>query len=153
MPVTVTRYFGELTYDQDGVFCFPIGIPGFETQRRFLFIEQQHTHPVVFMQSLDQPDLCFLAVPVSVAVPNYSLELAPEEHSTLGLTENLAFGSSGITCLGLITCVEGGNPTINLASPIVLNLEKRIGIQAIPAGSRYSLRHPLLAREEAIRCS
>jgi flagellar assembly factor FliW len=53
----------------------------------------------------------------------------------------------------MVTVSEQADPTVNLASPIVLNLRDRKGVQAILTSPGYSLRQPLLAREELVPCS
>ena len=70
-----SKYFGVLVYEASAVIEFPEGLPGFEDQRRFILIDRQDLTPLVFMQSLDTPGLCFLAVPAGVVTDNYLLEL------------------------------------------------------------------------------
>jgi flagellar assembly factor FliW len=52
-----------------------------------------------------------------------------------------------------VTVSEQADPTVNLASPIVLNLRNRKGVQAIQPSAGYSVRHPLLAQEDLVPCS
>jgi flagellar assembly factor FliW len=154
MPRLVSRYFGELDYSTEAVFQFPEGIPAFEDQTAFVFLEQPQTHPLVFMQSLVNPGLCFITVPVRVADPAYRPDLSPEEFALLALSpEPPPQAGSDILCLTLVTVSEHADPTVNLASPIVLNLRNRKGVQAIPPSSDYSLRHPLLAHKDIVPCS
>ena len=149
----MSQYFGELDYSPDAVFQFPEGIPAFEDQTGFVFLDQPQTHPLVFMQSLGNPGLCFIAVPVLVADPTYRPDLSPEDLALLGLSpEPPPQIGSDILCLALVTVSKGADPTVNLASPIVLNLRNRKGLQAILPSSGYSVRQPLLARED-VPCS
>jgi flagellar assembly factor FliW len=154
MQRLTSKYFGEMDYQQEAVFEFPSGIPGFESYKSFVFLEQEHTLPLVFMQSLADAGLCFIAVPVHVADTAYRLELAAEDRLLLQMPVDLPIQvGMDVLCLALVTASEGSEPTANLASPIVLNLGKRIGIQAISETSGYSSKHPLLADEEATLCS
>ena len=154
MPRLSSKYFGELDYTEDAVFRFPGGIPAFEDQNEFVFLDQPHTGPLVFMQSLRDPDLCFLTVPVFVALPDFSLHLQPEDLGALDLCpERQPRIGEEVLCLALVTVSEGADPTANLAAPIVLNLRNRSGLQAIQDCPDYACRHPLLAREEAVPCS
>jgi flagellar assembly factor FliW len=154
MPRLVSKYFGELDYSTEAIFQFPEGIPGFEDQTAFVFLEQPQTHPLVFMQSLVDPGLCFITVPVHVADPTYHAELSPEDLALLELPpEPPPQAGSDILCLTLVTVAEQADPTVNLASPIVLNLRNRKGVQAILPSSGHSLRQPLLAQEDLIPCS
>ena len=154
MPKLSTVYFPELEYTNDAVFDFPGGIPGFEDQIAFLFVEQPATRPLVFMQSLLNPRLCFLAVPVLTVNPEYRLNLAPEDLPTLGFKpgDPLRIGTD-IGCFVLLTVSEDAPPTVNMMSPIVVNLRSRKGIQAIPTTSEYSLRQPLVMEKETAPCS
>lgn len=154
MPTLSTRYFEQLEYSENAPFEFTAGIPGFEEHTSFLFIQQPHTNPMVFMQSLRDPGVCFVELPATVVDPNYCLELSSEEASALGLT--VTEGShnlDGLISLVLVTFVENGDPVVNLMSPIVLNPRTRRGIQAIQLGSNYSLRHPLALEDRTAVCS
>ena len=154
MPRLVSKYFGELDYATETVYQFPDGVPAFEDQTVFVFIEQPQTHPLVFMQSLVDPRLCFITVPAHVADPAYLPDLSPEDLALLGLSSEPApQAGSDILCLTMVTVSEQADPTVNLASPIVLNLRNRKGVQAILPSSGYSLRQPLLAQEDLVPCS
>lgn len=154
MPKLSTVYFPELEYSNEAIFDFPAGLPGFEDQIAFLFIEQAQTRPLVFIQSLINPGLCFLALPVLTVDPEYRLNLSPEDLTALGLaTENTPRIGTDIGCFALLTIFEDAAPTVNLMSPIVINLRSRKGIQSIPATSEYSLRHPLVLEKETAPCS
>lgn len=153
MPKLHTVYFGELEYSPSAVFNFPAGLPGFEQETAFLFIEQAHTRPLVFMQSLRNAALCFLALPVLAVDADYQLNLAPEDLEALGLAAgNEPRIGAEIGCFVLLTVSEDAGPTANLMSPIVVNLQSRRALQAIPAASQYSLHHPLPFEKEAVPC-
>ena len=154
MAKLTTRYFQELEYAPEEVFDFPAGLPGFEDQKAFLLIAQAHTNPLVFMQSLADPNLCFLALPVLAVDPEYRLSLSSEELASLGLDSG-SIPAIGVDtgCFVLMTVSQDAPPTVNLMSPIVINLRLRKGIQAIPTTSSYSLRHPLVLEKEPAPCS
>jgi flagellar assembly factor FliW len=149
-----SKYFGELDYAPEAVFGFPCGIPAFEEQTEFVFLDQPHTAPLVFMQSLHDSGLCFITIPVTVAVHGYRLELASEDLAVLDLAAHRQpeIGKD-VLCLALLTVSEGEAATANLAAPIVLNLHNRKGIQAFQDRPEYSLRHPLPAQEDLVACS
>lgn len=150
----MTRYFGELEYDATAIFSFAAGIPGFEDQDRFLFIDQPQNRPLVFMQSLKNRELCFIAVPVFVARPDYRLELAPEDLDAISLPpDRTPRIGEDVLCLGLVSITQDAGPTVDLAAPVVLNLATRKGVQAIRPDAAYSYQHPLLGHEEVSPCS
>ena len=89
-----------------------------------------------------------------VAHPGYRLNLLPEDRHSLEL-DRACEPQIGvdILCLALVTVREGAEPTVNLASPIVLNLKNRKGVQSIPECSEYSMQHPLSSAQEVDSCS
>ena len=145
-----TRYFGPLEYDEESVLLFPDGIPAFEQERRFVAIRQPINEPLVFLQSLTHPELCFVTLPVAAICPGYRLSLAPEDLEALGLATGRqpAIGRE-VLCLALLAVEENTLPTANLLAPIVVNLETRGARQAIQMDSCYSHREQLPLREAA----
>jgi len=153
MPTLSTRYFDQLEYSDHAPFQFAAGIPGFESHTSFVFIQQPRTNPLVFMQSLHDPAVCFIGLAATVVDPDYRLELTPEEAAALGLPGAEIAADTELLSLVLLTLAENTEPVANLMSPIVLNPRTRRGIQAIQLGSNYSLRHPLALESQAATCS
>ncbi|HET8546911.1 MAG TPA: flagellar assembly protein FliW [Bryobacteraceae bacterium] len=147
MPQCQTCYFGTLNYNETTVLEFPRGLPAFEQERAFIAIEQPHTRPLIYLQSLDTPSLCFVALPVQFIDPEYQLELSDEDAETIGLADATAavIGSS-VLCLALVSIRETG-VTANLMAPMVTSLATRRTVQAISASGRYSHQHVLEAAE------
>jgi flagellar assembly factor FliW len=147
--------FGEIEFPDSAVFQFPSGLPGFEDERAFVFLERPDTHPLIFMHSLSQPDLCFILLPVLAADPNYRLTLTADEISELELPQpgEVRIGAD-LLCGALVSAADRDRPgpTVNLLAPIVVNLKKKLGIQAIQTCSGYSHRHPLPLPEEVAPC-
>jgi len=146
MPRVQTKCFGEVEYTPSAVFDFPYGVPGFESEHAFLFVEQPATHPLMFMQSVSHRDICFILLPILAADPHYKLRLSAEERAALRLPRGrqLRLGRD-ILCAALVCAADERRPqpTVNLLAPILVNLKERIGIQAILTQSGYSHQHPL----------
>jgi len=159
MPCIRTKCFGEMEYSTDAVYRFPHGLPGFETECDFLFLEQPATHPLMFLQSIATPEVCFILLPVLAADPDYKLSLSEEDLALLHLPPGRQPGiGEDVLCAALVcaTSEEPCGPTVNLLAPVVVNLEEQIGIQAIQTQTKYSHRHPLIPREseqELVSCS
>jgi flagellar assembly factor FliW len=149
MPSLLTRDFGEVAYEPSAEWFFPRGLPGFEDQNRFVLIEREAFQPIVVLQSLKTPSLCFLAVPVWVADPAYQIGMTREDLDALGLNDQPKAGDDAL-CLAILSG-SGVAFTANLLGPVVVNLETRLAVQAVRADARYSHRHPL--RLEASQCS
>lgn len=136
MPEILTRRFGPICFDEGSVLHFPAGLPGFETRTRFLLVERSANAPVVFLQNIDSPDLCFFAVQVAAIDPNYQLAITEEDQRLLA--------SQGQTlCLAILSSTKAGGWTANLLAPVVIDLRSRRAVQAVRADSRYSHQHPI----------
>ena len=150
MPQLHTKYFGPLEYQEQDVVRFPSGLPAFEEESRFLVIEPPDRAPLAFLQSMRQPGLCFLALPVLSVEPRYGLAITTEDLEALKLDTGRqpAIGAE-VDCLVVIAIPEGGVPSANLLAPIVINRANRLGTQAIRVDSTYSHQHPVAKVEDA----
>jgi flagellar assembly factor FliW len=144
MPLVETRHFGVVEYEADAVLAFPAGLPAFDEERRFLVIEQPASAPVVFLQSLARPDLCFITLPVQTVDPAYHMAMSADDLEQIGLPPDRQprIGEE-ILCLVMVTVGPDGPPTANLMAPLVVNLSNRQGVQAIQVQGSYSHQHPL----------
>lgn len=154
MPHFTTEHFGIVEYQEDAALDFPAGLPGFEQENRFLALEQPGAKPIVFLQSLSRPDLCFITLPVRAADPAYRLAVSAEDLRILELAEDRQpqIGAE-VLCLAIVSVAEDRHPTVNLLAPLVVNLKTRRALQAIAAESGYSHQHPLSAQPQEEACS
>src|SRR5260370_18660019 len=114
MPELVTKYFGSVSYQEDGVINFPFGLAGFEKETEFLVMEPSANAPLLFLQSLQHPDLCFLALPIQGLDAHYQPVLTREDLTTLGLDTGRQPGiGDDIHCLAIIVVAENGPVTAN----------------------------------------
>ena len=148
-----TKYFGTLSCREEAVFEFPDGLPAFEEEKRFVLIEMPENAPLVFLQSLAQPGLCFLAFPILVVDRDYRLAVSAEDLAALELEPGRPpkLGSD-VLVLALISLHDGFSATANLMAPIVVNLKTRRGLQAIRQDSLYSHQHPLEPGDPEPKC-
>ena len=144
MPSIRTKQFGDVQFEEEDIFDFPNGLPGFEAEHRFLCIERPALRPVVFLQSVEQTDLCFITLPARSVDPSYQLEVAPEERTVLGLaTGEAPVWQQSLACLAIICLPTDGAPTANLLGPVVLSRETRKGVQSVRDDRRYSAMTPI----------
>ncbi len=144
MPRAHTEQFGELDYAEASTLTFPRGIPGFEECRHFVLLDEPSLAPLVHMQSLETPELCFLALPVRALDESYETALSPEDRETAGLSELDEPGRATLD-LALLSVATDGRLTANLLAPVVINLATRTAVQAVRADTRYSHQHLLEA--------
>jgi len=152
MPSFDTKHFGRVAFEPSDTIEFPRGLPGFDDRRRFLAIRQERTAPLVFLQSLEDPGLCFITTPVLAVDPRFRLKMSREDRETAGLASarRPRIGKD-IWALAVISVRETG-PTANLLAPLVINLRSLRAVQAVMRDSGYSHQHALPEPAEVV-CS
>jgi flagellar assembly factor FliW len=152
MPAVDTKYFGKIPYELGSEIEFPCGLPAFEQCRKFVLIRPPKTDPLLFLQSLDERDLCFPALRALAVDRHYQLRLAKEDLRRLELpSSRQPRPGEDVEWLALVALRASG-PTANLLAPVVINLRGRRAVQII-GGESYSLQHPLKRPEKADACS
>lgn len=140
-----TQRFGEIAVDPDQVLTLPEGLPGFPDCRRFVLLEGDEYAPFIWMQSLDESDLCFVTADPLVFFPDYRIQSTRAELASIQLTE---VEKARV----LVILVIPDNPaemTANLQGPLVVNTEKRLAKQLVLVGETYTTKHRLFPAAEA----
>jgi flagellar assembly factor FliW len=147
-----TANFGKLSYERDSALVFPCGLPGFEDRRLFLILNFEDSKPLVFLQSLEDPGLCFITLPILAVDPQYRLRVSSEDLARLDLPpERQPQLGRDVLCLAILSLQESG-PTANLLAPVVVNVLNLKAMQIIVPESDYSHQHELSPQETAV-CS
>lgn len=147
-----TKNFGTINYQPDSELEFPRGLPGFDSRRRFVAVRFVESDPLVYLQSLEDPGLCFITMPVLAVDPKYRLRVEHDDLGEIGLpTVRQPKIGEDVFCLTVLSMRETG-PTANLLAPIVINLKTRRAVQAIAPEGDYSHQFELMPEEPAI-CS
>jgi flagellar assembly factor FliW len=127
---------GPLEIRPETIFTFPAGLPGFVSLRNFALVETQRDD-LVWLQSVDDPELTFLLADPFALVPGFEVDIPPADLAAFGATE-------GALLVLAVAQLEGGVPvTANLQSPIVLDRDRRLGRQVVLPDSRYGMTHPI----------
>lgn len=127
-----SRSLAEQQLTSNTIINFPNGIPGFEDQTRFQLFHQQDSEIVYSLQSMIDDDLAFpVALPSHFSI-NYNFTLTNEEESILETQ------SADDVLILLILHKDdspdnSSHPTIkgSIQSPLIINSQKRIGIQKL----------------------
>lgn len=153
MPQIPTKFCGELDCDPGSIYSFPSGLPGFEEQSSFVFLTIPGAEPLILLQSVSTRNLCFILMPILAVDRNYRLELTAEESLELQLPQDRRpqIGQD-VLCAAIVCSGQGQAPTANLMSPVVVNLQAKVGMQVIHGESGYSHRHALQPEEAALPC-
>ncbi|MCI8908365.1 MAG: flagellar assembly protein FliW [Angelakisella sp.] len=139
-----TRDLGEIEIDEKDIVTFTGPIFGFEKYRRFVFLYQEEiVENFIWLQSVEEPELCFILVQPDLITDHYQPQL-PKEAKTL-------LGDGDWMCWLIVSLREPfQDSTVNLRSPIVVNPELRQAAQFVLEGN-LPIRHPLV-REGEKKC-
>ncbi len=125
----------RLLPEAPGVIYFPEGVPGFESLREFVLLQEQDLLPLVFLVSPVEPRICLPVVPIQKISPDYDVRLGDEDRAVLGLAGG---EHPKILCLAVVSLGDGSQPaTANLLAPIVINLKNWTARQVVQADSSY----------------
>lgn len=153
--VVVSPWLGEIQWNAASELHFPAGLPGFEKYSRLVPVEIPSQRPLVYLQSAENPEVCFIALPVLTVNPRFGLALSDEDRALLELDPMQspaaapAIGTD-VMCLALLV-PSGTTVKTNLDAPIVINLHNGRGVQAIsPVSASGSWRLSQNAGWEAL---
>lgn len=129
---------GGLDFRPEDVIAFPVGMPGFESCRRFVVISHDDARPFQCLQGLDAPRPAFVTVDPTFVLKRYRLILSPADRLRLDAREN-----ETLLWLAIVMFGADGTATVNLRAPLVINPRLMVGFQVMPHQSLYPIRHPL----------
>jgi flagellar assembly factor FliW len=135
--------FGSFEVEASRSLSFDEGLLGFPDSETYVVVEVEDT-PYVWLQSVDESEVAFLATSPFLFFPSYPVDLGDQEQAALGVEDR-----SQVEVLVLLTVHrlvdEPVNITANLLGPIVVNTESRQARQLVLDNSGYSTREPLTA--------
>ena len=122
-----TSRFGAIEVFEDRILEFPEGLVGFPALKRFLVIDDESSAPFRWLQSLDEPDLAYVAVEPKWLLPDYQVDLPPAVAAQLAIAQ-----PDEMSVLVLVTIPEDPRQmTANLKGPLVFNAASRKGAQLV----------------------
>lgn len=134
-----TRLFGEIDVAEDRIINFTAGIMGFEEYVHYtLIFNAEKKGNIMWLQSLDEPELAFTVMDPMKIVPEYNPVVEDEWLAALGEveTEDDYFLLSVVTVPSDLTKM-----TANLKAPIVINMKTMKACQIIVNNDDYQVRY------------
>ncbi len=128
---------GSIEVDDDKIIDLQGGLLGFESTTNFVLIDADETGAYVWLQSVDDPNLAFLAVAPNFFFPDYEPDVPNNEAKQIGLTDG---SSAQLLCL---VTISDDSITANLMGPVVLNVGDRAARQVVLADQGYTTTEPL----------
>lgn len=119
-----------LSTESQSVVRVPLGLLGFEQSKEFKLLADPQETPFAWLQTPGEPKLSFLVVDPFLLFPDYQPDLSEEDVEFLGLER-----ADEAAVFNIVTLRPGGNATINLKGPIVINRRTRVAKQVIPVNA------------------
>lgn len=142
MQIATSR-FGVIDAVEEQIVEIEGGLLGFPDATRYLRVPVVDAEGWLWLQSVDDPDLAFLAIAAFRFFPDYDIVVPDPDVAALEIED-----PSQVDVLALVTmrradsgAVEG--ITANLLGPVVVNTTSGRGRQVVLADSPYSTREPV----------
>ncbi|MES2310561.1 MAG: flagellar assembly protein FliW [Verrucomicrobiota bacterium] len=114
---------------QDKTILFPLGIPGFPTHHRFIFVQNEERPPLFWLQSVDDEKLGFAVIEAFRLKKDYYFEVEDTDMISIGSPKE------GECMVYFVLCIQDGSDKIkgeaNMRAPIIVNLKNKLGRQII----------------------
>lgn len=139
-----TRDFGTIEVNEEDIYDFPNGLYAFEENKRFALLSPlgEGVFPM-WLQSLDDPSLCFIVFNPVLIDGGFTVVLADNERSQLGLGDN---DDAAALVIAKVPA-DYKHTTVNMKSPIVINKSAHKAIQVI-LPLDYPFRMPVYDQRE-----
>lgn len=134
-----TGRFGQLGVGDDEIIHIPHGILGFPEYKKFCLVDPGDETLIVWLQSLENPEIAFPLLEPKIFKPDYSVRLSAAELRELKL-ENV--NQSAV--FGILTIPEDvTRMTANLKAPLVINLKLQLARQVVLQENEYNIKHEM----------
>jgi flagellar assembly factor FliW len=132
---------------------FPIslqnGLIGLEEYTDFKVVVDPAISPLRLIDSITKPGLGFIAVEPWVVCPTYQFDLDDSIVAELGIRDS---NDVWVLCLAVIPKrIE--DMTVNLKSPLVINIWNGQARQVVLVDDEYSIRHKVNPKTRESKCS
>lgn len=135
-----TDRFGTIEIDEEQIVDFSQGILGFEEYHQYVVIDQPDSI-FSFLQSIDQPWLCFIVMMPELLRADYRVALEEQYVKELKFED----AEDGQVFVIVTVPEEITNMTANLQAPIVINHKQRLAKQIVLMDGKYNTRHNVWA--------
>lgn len=140
---TAETRFGTIAYQADAVVEFPLGLPGFAGNRRFLFARLPGAEKTFqLLHGLDGDPVDLVVVPLESLGERVSPAEVDDVRASLEIPDH------DLLTLCVVTLPPRGSGTsarVNLRAPIFVDVARRVAVQVVLPNSGYPFREPLRA--------
>jgi flagellar assembly factor FliW len=138
--VYATSRFGEIEVPAEKIITLISPLPGFPYSTAYTLRLHSENSPLMWLQSLEEPELAFVVVPPAVIRADYQPELPAAARQEIGDE-----AGDRLELLVILT-IPHGRPqemTANLLGPLVVNITRRLARQVVLDPTRFDPRWPI----------
>ena len=136
-----TRDFGEVSVEDEDIVTFVQPIFGFEHLTQYIFLfNQGDCSQFVWLQSIEDQDICFILADKSVLTHLYNPVLTQQSLKVIGEGDYIVW-------LMVVVDTDFSKSTVNLKSPIILNPVQKKAMQVI-LEQNHPIKYPLIPKEK-----
>jgi len=135
-----SKFFGEIEIEENKIITLIDGMLGFDKLTKYILIPHGQDNMFKWLQSTQDPTVCFLVVePVSFMF-NYSLEIPDDvvDRIKIRTPEDVIIYSI------VVTPEDPSKISANLCGPIVINAVNRMGSQVISSNPEHQVKHYII---------
>jgi flagellar assembly factor FliW len=142
----LSKYHGEINFQDEDIICFPYGLPGFEKLKKFIIVSIEGNEEFSILQSIEDGEVGLIITNPFIFNKNYEVEIP--DFITVNLKIETPEQVTIYTTVTLNSCID--NITSNLKAPIIINKDKKLGEQYIMEAQKYAVRYPLFKEEKNV---
>lgn len=144
MKTISSHVFGELTIDEASIITFPQGLYGFEWVKQFVLVgDHDDDMPFQWLHAIDE-QLCFVVIDPREIEENYDIDIPDQQLAIIKANEKTTFMA---LCI-VVVPDKIEEMTANLRSPVIINLDKQLGIQVVLENVPYLIKQPVIQSVE-----
>ncbi len=139
-----TKFHGDIEIEQEELITFPQGIPGFIDKKEYVLLPLNDESPFFILQSTEEKNIAFITITPWDVIAGYEFDISETVETLLEVEK-----PADILVLSICTITDKlENMTVNLAAPVLINHEKKLGKQIVIDESHYSIKHPAFSRKQ-----
>ena len=136
-----TAHFGIIEVDEKDIIEFPEGLPGFESEKRFILLGKIEEDTYFdWLQSIENEKLAFVVINPRLFLPDYTVEVDDVDVKILGIEDE-----NKVLIYTIVVIPENmSEMSANLKAPVLINTANNKGKQVVMERSGYEIRHYII---------
>jgi len=135
-----TKALGTVEIEEEQIITLSEGFYGFNNYHRFALLDARQK-PFIWIQSLDDTELAFIAIDPFIFRPDYELDIDDSLLHPLGIES-----PSDVLVFALFSIPSDGSAiTANLQGPLIINKKNKQAVQLVIGGEKWKTKHDIVA--------